>query len=139
MLKSVQERIYHEIDDSGMTPGLPSSNIPPAIPTSPRPQYKSKRIDTSEEKLRPLRIIDSSQSGSIIASTLKDGSRKVLIDGVPKDISIKEIGVSIETNLLTNGDDLEEITLNRSLGEAIITLKSASGTYKSYLTLVKDL
>ncbi|XP_060602280.1 uncharacterized protein LOC132755435 [Ruditapes philippinarum] len=114
-----EDHIYNEINYEEMN--LSPKDVPPELPKTPRPTKINTFSDSTDGILQPLHIIDPSQPD--IAS---DRLRKIILDEVPNDISIKEIHVNIERELLSKGDDFEDITLNRTLKEAVVTLKNST-------------
>ncbi|XP_060602291.1 uncharacterized protein LOC132755442 [Ruditapes philippinarum] len=86
---------------------------------SPRPNRAR-----STSSLKPVRIVDVANTYMDLSTLTTDENRQILLTGIRKTISIKEIETILKSDLLKRNDDLEDIKVDRVHGEAVVMLKN---------------
>ncbi|XP_053376729.1 uncharacterized protein LOC128547678 [Mercenaria mercenaria] len=118
--------INHNVNSSDSTPippPRPEGNYLPPLPRG-RPPSRTylQTFPKTDRPLSPLRIIDHSEP-EWERMQLESG-KQILIQGIPFGMPIKDVGISFETEILTEGDSFEDIKVDRTHREAVVTLKS---------------
>jgi hypothetical protein len=76
-----------------------------------------------------VQIVDVANSYMDRSTPTTEENRQILLTGIRKNISIKEIETILKSDLLKRSDDLEEIKVDRVHGEAVVTLKNGRGKF----------
>ncbi|XP_060558409.1 uncharacterized protein LOC132718709 [Ruditapes philippinarum] len=111
---------YETIDEDTLDTNPKQSTYPPPQIPMLDPPNRAK----STSSLKSVRIVDVANSYMDRSTPTTEENRQILLTGIRKNISIKEIETILKSDLLKRSDDLEEIKVDRVHGEAVVTLKN---------------